>query len=800
MADNPSTLECICLAGQIDPLSCDDVSAFTTLRVTAELKGAGTTPVTDPTNCAIIPPNKEEVTLENVTDGCWSIGPLKPNTNADPNLALQPSGTYYEIRVFGSTTGVDGPFTLLLGPVDVTIDGSADYFTGAPDCCSVDVNGDTCVNIVCVLPPAATVPATDVFCTAVRSCVGGVSDSGIANVTGDIENGFVVDVQCADVVGCIGDISGTGLLAGNVTGDTASGWAINLACTDIVGCIGDLSGTGLLAGKVTGDTAGGWAIDLQCSDIFGCLGDITGTGLLAGKVTGSYLDGWEVNLECADIAACIPAFTETALVVTTDGDTDGVDQSGTSDHTLDITLRSANTGQLLGTGTDGGLLLTCADILGCINIQWSATATAPADGADIEGTGTAADPFILPLYPAGGTLDTDSQTFVLTAGSTHTVDLLLPDGSTLTAGTAVPANTVIIYENNLAGTLIRQEAFETGAPSVTTAVDNNDGTATITNPDGSEVCVQTCTAGETVARDDFVGRIAPNVAQVVNAAGNDTATQTGTYDYRVIPGTLDAVGAVPAISTDGMFTVTPDGTECDWSFDYEIYLDGVATGETATVSGQLTAGTEIFGPQLIADPTFDNPNTAADPGGAIGGGWTASVPYAGLDAYPLDTTVSVVVGAISDNSRGNSGIVRQVTFPGDVANGVPAANNWLYSNGNTTGAPYISAQTPVTVVAGETYEVFAYTSSALASFFSAADKSILQFQLDGNDIGPGFTEFDHPDAAGGDMSVDLWHRRAFQFTATTSGTFMLSLLNNALGSVGNDLALTAVSMRSIEVC
>ena len=60
-----------------------------------------------------------------------------------------------------------------------------------------------------------------------------------------------------------------------------------------------------------------------------------------------------------------------ALVVTTDGSGLGVSQSGDLDHVVNIVLLSTDANNILTTGTDGGLQLTCETVSGCITLTSS---------------------------------------------------------------------------------------------------------------------------------------------------------------------------------------------------------------------------------------------------------------------------------------------------------------------------------------------------------------------------------------------------------------------------------------------
>ena len=295
----------------------------------------------------------------------------------------------------------------------------------------------------------------------------------------------------------------------------------------------------------------------------------------------------------------------------------------------------------------------------------------------------------------------------------------------------------------------------------------------------------------------------PDVSAVVDASVGDTVCcAPDLTSWAVVPGSFRNVLAVsPNESATGVFDVTAAAQDCTWSFDYTILCNGAPSGQVGTVEGNVNA--DLFGPNLVSNPDFAIAEVGAvAAGGDFGGGWSSDRPYVGANIYPPDTTVSIQTG----QKVYSGGIVNQVPFPGDPVYGVPGSDTWLYSNGNNTGALYKSCeQTVCGVQPGQPYKFYAYTSSAIRPDTDVADDSELQFQIDGADFGPGFVELDHADPASDDNGVDLWHRRAWDWTAP--GTIgdpdvcvTFTLLNTATGAVGNDLALTAINFQLVEPC
>lgn len=206
------------------------------------------------------------------------------------------------------------------------------------------------------------------------------------------------------------------------------------------------------------------------------------------------------------------------------------------------------------------------------------------------------------------------------------------------------------------------------------------------------------------------------------------------------------------------------------------------------------AGTsEIGSPNLLTNGNFATLAGGAYPANSPFGaaGFTASVPYAGDDVDPPDTSVSIQQGFRSYAG----GVVAQGSFPGDAAFGVPAATNWLYSNGNTTGAPYVNWRTNITgLTPNTTYSFSAYVSNALVPGDTSPDTPILQFRANGTNIGSGFVVPNETVAQG-----DVWTRVNVAFTTAPGQTsVVLELVDAAPGAFGDDLAISAVGFRKCQ--
>jgi hypothetical protein len=192
-------------------------------------------------------------------------------------------------------------------------------------------------------------------------------------------------------------------------------------------------------------------------------------------------------------------------------------------------------------------------------------------------------------------------------------------------------------------------------------------------------------------------------------------------------------------------------------------------------------GTRPEGTNYVRNGNFA---TLAGPGPGIdpAAQFTASIPNAGDNNYPPDTSFAIQTGPI--NYFG--GIVVGDSFPGDPAFGVPATTNYLYSNGNDTGAPYtIWEQTVVGLTPNTTYSFAAYINNLIEPSRDDADP-IIQFLVDGV---AATTLFPVPEIP------DVWQRVEITFTtgpAQTTAT--LTLRDTQLSNVGDDFAMTSVGL------
>jgi uncharacterized repeat protein (TIGR01451 family) len=214
----------------------------------------------------------------------------------------------------------------------------------------------------------------------------------------------------------------------------------------------------------------------------------------------------------------------------------------------------------------------------------------------------------------------------------------------------------------------------------------------------------------------------------------------------------------------------------------------------AQTSGQgCPTGTKVVG---TSGSLVQNGNFSTAVGSAVAantllpGNWRSGVPYQGDGVYPPDTSVSIQNGSVS-----YVGVVQQVPFPGDTANGIAASNTWLYSNGNTTGGPYTIWQQQVNVLPNTTYLFYAYVSNTIAPTSSAPDDPIIRFLVNGSPLGTSFQVFDDSDPLSGHNGADLWDRKSILYTTGAGETsLVLSIRDEQLGAIGDDFGVVAIGL------
>ena len=227
-----------------------------------------------------------------------------------------------------------------------------------------------------------------------------------------------------------------------------------------------------------------------------------------------------------------------------------------------------------------------------------------------------------------------------------------------------------------------------------------------------------------------------------------------------------------------------------------ITLFSQASWSADVISGQdnetCSPGFSIRGSDdLVLNGDFATSHgSSAEVGDLIAGSFTASIPYVGDDIYSPDTSISIQDGPA--NYFG--GIVVQEVFPGDPRTDVPALDTYLYSNGNSTGGPYRAWTQTIEVEPSTEYLFIAYVSNMIIATSPQPDDPIISFTVDGMQIGDEFVVEDETVESG-----DVWIRvtRVFR-TADDQTSIIFSMEDRAPGSLGDDLALTAIRVRECQ--
>lgn len=591
-----STLPCFCIGGQLSTTCCDDDGVWPTLRVTTTLLGAGSQTVMDPTNCATIVATMDEQIIEQ-SQGCWSTCPLPPNyNNDDPELALQPSGLSWEIRVFAQD-GESGPFDLVAGPFQVMIDGSQDY-DALGDCCLITgPGGQQCINIACLLEALPTDPPTARFCDSVTACLGPISGTGLLSnkINGSYTHGWTANLECSDIEACL-----PALII------RTDGTALGVAQSGTLDHTANLVVTSTDAGQIASIGAdGGTYID--CAAIVACVGTITGTGLLANKITGNASTGWTANLECADIDGCLPD-----LVVTTDGNTTGVTQSGAHDHTANIVLLSTDADQILRTGTDGGLLLDCATAAACVTIPTIPTPDITTDGNTLGVNVNPADPYDIDINVTSAnagqiaSTGTDGGTLITCADVNDCVNFEYIEFNPLThdAGAVVGVGTTA-------------DPYQIPLPTIDVEITGIAITNTVVNGDGSTTVTYTITETDDGDADPATHNF--DVVFPAAAALN--------FEYVEFDQATHANGTIQGSGTTADPFQIP--VCCD-TYQYVTYDPAVHTPGTLVGAGTAASPYQIPLPSATTAPdeyeyvAFD---AATHTAGTLAGSGTTAAPY-----------------------------------------------------------------------------------------------------------------------------------------------------------------------------
>jgi choice-of-anchor A domain-containing protein len=278
--------------------------------------------------------------------------------------------------------------------------------------------------------------------------------------------------------------------------------------------------------------------------------------------------------------------------------------------------------------------------------------------------------------------------------------------------------------------------------------------------------------------------------------------------------TLSNQGANDAIDSDpiaGVVNVTLGVSEVNSTVDAGFYLQTCTPVVGPCGAGSILKNTNFvqngtFATTAITpiNNTFSGTNaTSAASYSFTGGSFKAQAQQTtgGSNVYPGAERHFNIQQGIFNNSSYSSACLVQSPFPGDPANRVASANNWLYHNGNDLGGSYLVWEQSVTgLVIGQTYVFRFYASNVINTTCDVADP-IISLNIGGTSGLPNGTQVIAPvtldeSSTSETQALKGWRRFAYTFTATaTNQTF--KIIDAQTATNGDDLGITAIG---IDIC
>lgn len=272
-------------------------------------------------------------------------------------------------------------------------------------------------------------------------------------------------------------------------------------------------------------------------------------------------------------------WAETPLVVTTNGSATGVNQSGNSGHTVDVTTISADAGNNAAEGSDGGVFVP--------------EPTVQVDGTTVTGDGTAANPLQSCCVADNGdgtytvTLADGVTTFSIDTNDDGSETIVSAGAGVTVTGTGTAADPYFITNTSTGNT--------------SSLTDNGDGTYTHDDGTGNTTTFRTC------CPDNYTD----------NEAGSaDAAGGANTVDLAMADGSTQQFceGVTATASTDSCFWggmggggYNPAGyvvrrAEIDGK---TLYVDGAP--EHTAICGHGFSDATVYDPPPAANQSAVNP-------------------------------------------------------------------------------------------------------------------------------------------------------------------------------------------------
>lgn len=419
----------------------------------------------------------------------------------------------------------------------------------------------------------------------------------------------------------------------------------------------------------------------------------------------------------------------------------------------------------------------------CALVAGSADCDTTSGGTGALGSGAVSLPNI--QIDSGGQLQVTINGIAATAGSiTNTATVSVPTGftdptpgnNTGTAATVITVPTADLSVSKTNGV----NGVVSGGVTAYTIVAANAGpsaanNATITDPAATglaKLSISCSAAGGATCPVGLTTTTFQAGTQIPSFPAGSTVTITLNAQVTAASGTV----------TNTVSIAAPAGvTEINTANNSASDADAVtaATAVVTTSAGICPAGTTESLVNLLSNSDFAN--TAISVGSSV-------------TQYPVNTNIPD--NAVSPQTGVQTyGTVTQRPFPGDASRSVPSANNWLYSNGNTSGATYrIWSQAVSGLVIGRTYQWMYYGSNAQAPGSGAANTPDIQFR-----IVAGTTTFtvgatdSYANEAGG--TTDTWTLRQRTFGATATGVTLQLHDTETGGAAGDTFATTQIILR-----
>ncbi|MFM9880939.1 MAG: beta strand repeat-containing protein [Burkholderiaceae bacterium] len=422
----------------------------------------------------------------------------------------------------------------------------------------------------------------------------------------------------------------------------------------------------------------------------------------------------------------------------------------------------------------------------CSLIAGTADCDTAAGGTGATGSGNSISLNRISIA-SGGQLQIQINGIAASAGNiTNTATVSLPAGFT----DPTPANNTGTATTTLS------------TPSADLSASKSNGVTTVTAGGATAYTVNIVNAGPSSANNAVVTDTASaglNLLSVVcSAAGgsvcpaglNTTTFQAG-IAVPVFPAgsTLTFTVNVQVTSASGTVTNTvsvtaPAGlTEINGANNTASDVDTVVAAQAVVVSATqiCPAGTTEQLTNLLSNSDF------ADTTGSVG----SFVPQFPVNNNAPDTGVAPQIGTRTPDTNLN-----QRQFPGDPSRSVAAATNWLYSNGNNTGAAFRPWSQAVSgLVLGRTYEFLYYGSNTQQPGSAVANPPAIEVR-----VVAGTTTFtlgaadSFPNEGAG--TTDTWTLRQRTFGATATGvTLQLFDTQTAGGGTGDNFGVTQLLLR-----